>query len=164
MELNIEFLQAVLTAAFGNIGRSAFIVCLGFLVSRIIRAAIRKAFASNATIARLLSDLVKYVTYLVVIIAVLHVFFGNTVQSFLTVAGAGGIALGFGAQSLIRDLFSGFFLLLDGQLAVGDYVTIGDNSGIVEDIGLRVTNIRCESGDLVIVPNGEIRVIVKQSR
>ena len=72
--------------------------------------------------------------------------------------------VGLAAQNLIRDIFSGFFLLFDGHLVVGDIVTIGDAKGVVEDLGLRVTKVRTEEGALAIVPNGEIRVIINNSR
>ncbi|MCL2421663.1 MAG: mechanosensitive ion channel family protein [Defluviitaleaceae bacterium] len=157
-----------------NVGYAVLIVVGGLILSRIVRSAIRRAFAKvpgneqrthrNTTISRLLIDILKYVTYFAVIIAVLYVFFGTTIQSFLAVAGVGGIAIGFGAQNLIRDLISGFFLILDGQLAIGDDVTIGGVKGIVEDIGLRATRIRCEDNGLTIIPNGEIKIIVNRSR
>ena len=170
----MEHIEILIGASLINIGRSLVIVCIGLILSRILRAAITRGFAKlpcdercahrNKTISQLLVDILKYVTYFAVVFAVLYIFFDATIQSFLAVAGVGGIALGFGAQNFIRDLISGFFLLLDGQLAVDDDVTIGNFTGIVEDVGLRATRIRCENGALTIIPNGEIKIIVNRSR
>jgi small-conductance mechanosensitive channel len=71
-------------------------------------------------------------------------------------AGVLGLAVGFGAQSLIRDVITGFFILFEGLLHVGDVVQIGGTTGIVESIGLRVTTVRTDDGALRVVPNGQI--------
>jgi len=82
----------------------------------------------------------------------------------LAAAGLGGLALGFGAQNLVKDVISGFFILFEDQYAVGDYVSIGPATGNVEDIGLRITKIRAFNGDLHIIPNGEIKTVINHSR
>ena len=73
-------------------------------------------------------------------------------------AGAGivGLALGVGAQSLIKDFITGFFIVLENQFAVGDYIVSGDMKGMVEDIGLRVTKLRDSNGVLHMIPHGAI--------
>ncbi len=75
------------------------------------------------------------------------------------IAGAGivGVAVGFGAQSLVKDFLSGLFILLEDQYGVGDIVTLGESTGTVEDITLRVTRFRSVDGTVWFVPNGEIR-------
>jgi small conductance mechanosensitive channel len=118
----------------------------------------------NATLSRLFCDVVKYLTYFITTFAVLSLYFNITLASFLTFAGLGSIAIGFGAQNLIRDFISGFFILLDEQLGVGDTVTIGANTGVVEDVGLRATRVRGENGALIIVPNGTLAVIINHSK
>jgi small conductance mechanosensitive channel len=151
---------------------SLITIVIGFIFHRIMAAVITKAFSKpNAdeyhryeTISRLLIDAVKYIIRLICALYILYVLFGTTIQSFLTIAGAGGIMVGLAAQNLIKDIFSGFFLLFDGYLVVGDIVTIGNAKGVVEDLGLRVTKVRTEEGALAIVPNGEIRVIINNSR
>lgn len=82
------------------------------------------------------------------------------------VAGLGvvGIAVGFGAQSLVRDYFNGALILLENQFSVGDVVSIGGVSGSVEDFSLRRTTLRDLSGTVHTVPNGEIRVASNQTR
>ena len=82
------------------------------------------------------------------------------------VAGAGiaGIALGFGAQSIVRDFLTGFFMLVEDQYGVGDIVDVGEASGVVEAISLRMTQIRDVNGTLWYVPNGEIHRVANKSQ
>ena len=70
-----------------------------------------------------------------------------------------GVALGFGAQSLVRDFLSGFFVLAEDQYGVGDQVTVADVTGTVEEVNLRVTRVRAFDGTIWFVPNGEIRKV-----
>ncbi len=85
-------------------------------------------------------------------------------QSILAAAGLGGLAIGFGAQNLVKDVISGFFVLLEDQFAVGDYITIDDATGTVEGMELRTTKIRSFNGDLHIIPNGDIKKVINHSR
>ncbi len=82
------------------------------------------------------------------------------------IAGAGivGVAIGFGAQSLVRDLLSGIFMLIEDQYGVGDVIDVGDAIGTVESVGLRTTRIRDVRGTLWHVPNGEIRRVGNMSQ
>ncbi len=82
------------------------------------------------------------------------------------IAGAGlaGIALGFGAQSLVRDFLSGTFMLIEDQYGVGDVVDLGEASGTVEQVTLRVTRLRDQNGTVWHVPNGEIRRVGNKSQ
>lgn len=107
------------------------------------------------TLGGLLQSIIRYMIYFVAIIMVLQEFKIDTTS---LVAGAGivGLALGVGAQSLIRDLITGFFIVLENQFAVGDYIVSGDMGGTVEDIGLRVTKLRDSNGVLHIIPHGAI--------
>ena len=79
----------------------------------------------------------------------------NTIP-LLTSAGVAGVALGFGAQSLVRDFLSGTFMILEDQFGVGDWVVIGDVAGTVEAVALRVTKVRDENGTLWFLRNGEM--------
>lgn len=82
------------------------------------------------------------------------------------IAGAGvvGVALGFGAQSLVRDFLSGFFMLMEDHFGVGDVVDLGEASGTVEQVTLRVTRLRDQNGTVWHVPNGEIRRVGNKSQ
>lgn len=82
----------------------------------------------------------------------------------LTTASVAGLAVGFGAQKLVKDMISGFFILLENQYGIGDYVTIGVVTGTVEEIGLRTTRLRDDVGKLYILSNGDISSVCNQSR
>jgi small-conductance mechanosensitive channel len=86
------------------------------------------------------------------------------ITPILASAGVLGIAIGFGAQSLIKDLFSGILILLEDQYSVGDTVKIGDASGTVEQLTLRVTRIRGLDGALTSIPNGSISIVSNMSK
>jgi small-conductance mechanosensitive channel len=84
---------------------------------------------------------------------------GINLGPFLAGASIVGVALGFGAQSLVKDFLSGFFILVEDQYGVGDVITIADTTGTVEQIDLRVTRLRAADGTVWFVPNGEIRKV-----
>jgi small conductance mechanosensitive channel len=111
------------------------------------------------TLSSLLRSVVRYVVYAFAIIAVLRQI-GIDTTGLLAGAGLAGLAIGFGAQNLVRDIINGFFILFEDHFAVGDYVSIGDVSGIVESLGLRVTRVRGFGGELHIIPNGQVEKIV----
>jgi moderate conductance mechanosensitive channel len=85
------------------------------------------------------------------------------IKPIIAAAGIGGVALGFGAQGLVKDLISGFFLILENQIRVGDVVQIGSTSGVVEDIRLRVLLLRDLSGNLHIIPHGNINEVTNMT-
>ncbi|SFQ25482.1 mechanosensitive ion channel family protein [Caldicoprobacter faecalis] len=114
------------------------------------------------TLRALAHSILKYTVYFVTGLTVLGQFVDTT--SILATAGIGGLAIGFGAQSLVKDVISGFFILFEDQYAVGDFVTIGDTTGTVEEIGLRITKIRGFKGDLTIIPNGQVQKVVNYTR
>lgn len=115
------------------------------------------------TLSALLKSILKYTIYIIGIITVLDEI-GFETKTLLVGAGVGGVAIGFGAQSLVKDVINGFFILFEDQFSVGDYVTIEDMSGVVETIGLRVTRLKDFSGDLHIIPNGQITKVTNHSR
>jgi small conductance mechanosensitive channel len=104
------------------------------------------------------SVLRSFVTAIVFTIATLLVMgeFGFNLAPLLASAGIAGVALGFGAQSLVKDLIAGLFMLLEDQYGVGDTVDLGDATGVVETVGLRITTVRDGRGVLWYVRNGEI--------
>ena len=89
---------------------------------------------------------------------------GVSVAPILATAGVAGVAVGFGAQSLIKDYFNGFFLLLDDQLRQGDVVEIAGKGGLVEEVTLRYVRLRDLDGHVHFVPNGEIKVVTNRTR
>lgn len=108
-----------------------------------------------ATLVPLGRSLARYLIYFVAGVAILQQL-GIDATAILASAGVVGVAVGFGAQSLVRDLLSGMFLLFEGLIAVGDVIRVGEHAGEVESIGIRVTQIRKLDGELRVIPNGEI--------
>lgn len=115
------------------------------------------------TLASLAHSAVRYTVYFVALVMILR---QTNVDAAAIIASAGvaGLAIGLGAQTLVRDSLSGFFLLLDGGLQVGDVVAVGGEVGEVEQITLRNTQIRRYTGELVTIPNGEITRFANLSR
>ena len=105
-------------------------------------------------------------TTLIAVLAVLAIFntLGIPIMPFLATAGVAGIAIAFGAQSLVKDFFRGFFLLAGNQIRQGDVVQVAGKSGLVEDITLRYVQLRDYEGNVHFVPNGEIGVVTSSSR
>jgi moderate conductance mechanosensitive channel len=105
-------------------------------------------------------------TALIAIVAILMILaaLGLNTAPLLASAGILGIAIGFGAQTLVRDVISGLFILLEDQFAVGDTIQIGDATGDVERMTVRSTTLRGADGTLYIVPNGEIRRVANLTR
>jgi moderate conductance mechanosensitive channel len=90
--------------------------------------------------------------------------FGVNLAPLIAGAGIVGLALGFGAQTLVRDLLTGIFMLLEDQYGVGDTVDLGEASGVVEAVGLRTTRLRDVEGTVWYVPNGEIKRVANKSQ
>lgn len=120
-----------------------------------------------ATLTHALSYLIRIVVWTIVVLLVLGEF---DVQLGPLLAGAGilGVALGFGAQSLVRDFLSGFFILLENQFGVGDVIEVNAGgqavTGKVEALSLRTTSVRAFDGTLNIIPNGNIQLVGNKSR
>ncbi|MCE5185290.1 MAG: mechanosensitive ion channel family protein [Planctomycetaceae bacterium] len=117
------------------------------------------------------ADTLKMITrnitiILLVTIAVMTVLseLGVKIGPILTAAGVVGIAVGFGAQTLIKDLINGFFILLGDQIRVGDVVDIAGKSGLVEGVTLRMTTLRGGDGSVHFVRNGEITVVTNKTK
>ncbi len=89
---------------------------------------------------------------------------GISIAPILASAGVIGIAIGFGAQSLIKDYFNGFFMLLEDQVHLGDVVEVADKGGLVEEITLRYIRLRDYEGNVHFVPNGIITTVTNRSR
>jgi small conductance mechanosensitive channel len=86
------------------------------------------------------------------------------IMPVLTGAGIAGLAVGFGAQTLVRDVISGFFLILEDQVRVGDVAIVNGQGGVVEAVNLRTIVLRDEEGTVHIIPNGEVKTLANRSR
>jgi small conductance mechanosensitive channel len=89
---------------------------------------------------------------------------GVSVAPILATAGVAGVAIGFGAQSLIKDYFTGFFLLLEDQIRQGDVVEVAGKGGLVEEVTLRYVRLRDMDGHVHYIPNGEIKLVTNRTR
>lgn len=114
------------------------------------------------TLGRLLKNAAGYVTNFIVILLVLGEFNIN-LAPLLAGAGVLGLAIGFGAQSLVKDIITGFFIILEDHFSVGDVIQTGNYKGTVEMIGLRATRIRSWTGEVFILPNGAINDVTNFS-
>ncbi len=115
------------------------------------------------TLSGIVSTTISVTIYLVAIMMIITEC-GVNIGPLLAGAGIAGIAIGFGAQSLVKDLISGFFLLMEDQIRVGDVANIAGIGGLVEAINLRTTRLRDLEGKVHIIPNGEITVATNFTR
>lgn len=98
--------------------------------------------------------------------ALIHILdlLGWDVKPLLAGAGILGVALGFGAQTLVRDVIAGFFILVENQFSVGDLIEVNGNAATVEDLTVRCTRLRDFNGFVHFVPNGEMKIVTNRSR
>jgi moderate conductance mechanosensitive channel len=90
--------------------------------------------------------------------------FDIDIRPVLTGAGIVGLAVGFGAQTLVRDIISGFFLILEDQVRVGDVAVVNNQSGLIEEVNLRTIVLRDEEGTVHVFPNGEVKTLANKSK
>jgi moderate conductance mechanosensitive channel len=160
----------------------AVIVALAFLFLVISRLAVRRMqrrlegvdsvtqeldLQRSATLTQAVSYVVRMVVWTVAVLLVLGEL-GISLGPLIAGAGIAGVALGFGAQSLVRDYLSGFFMLLENQLGVGDGIELMVSgqmvAGKVEAVSLRTTELRAYDGTLHVVPNGNILLVSNKSK
>lgn len=120
--------------------------------------------AQNIRAKTLRSILRSITTYTLNIFALLYIVTVFVGPLGLTLTSIGGVALGFGAQSFVKDIIAGIFILMEDKFKIGEYITIGSHQGTVEDIGLRTTVLRDFNGDMHIIPNGNIQEVTNVSR
>ena len=117
--------------------------------------------------AQTLNSLIRYIfTVLILAVAVMMILdeFGVEIGPVLAAAGIVGLAVGFGAQHLVQDIISGFFILMDDSIRVGDVVNIAGKGGLVEKVNLRVTVLRDMAGNVHYVRNGQIDVVTNMTK
>lgn len=116
----------------------------------------------EATLLKLIDNILSYVVYFIAFMMILSVLTID-VKALLAGAGIVGLAVGFGAQNLVKDIISGFFIIFEDQFSVGDQIRVGQFEGIVEAIGLRTTKVKSWTGELHILPNGSINQVTNFS-
>jgi small conductance mechanosensitive channel len=173
---------------WGSLIRVGIIILLAVIMRQVLLGSVKKIVAGISTNAQrsggelatspvtkarvvqraktLGSVLSNFITWGLSLIALALVLSELGIAVGALVAGAGiiGAAVGFGAQSLVKDLISGLFIVFEDQYGVGDSVDLGAASGVVESVGLRVTQVRDVSGTLWYVRNGEILRVGNQSQ
>ena len=153
---------------------AALLIFIGCIVIRIGRRMIAsivkirgqksdRAIHQADTFRSLVTSIFNYIMYFIIVTLVLSVF-GVNISSLLAVAGVGGVAISFGAQTLVKDVISGLFIWIEGSITVGDIVDINGLQGEVENIAIRTTSIRNFNGNVYTVPNGDIRSFTNMSR
>ena len=123
-----------------------------------------RANAGRAETSRsVIGSIYSYIMFFIIAAVILRLF-GVDVTSMLAAAGVVGVAVAFGAQTLVKDILSGLFIWGEHSMSVGDIVNINDLSGTVEAITIRTTSIRNYNGNVYIIPNGDIRTVTNMSR
>lgn len=167
-----EFLDLLVNWAISSGIRVAIIIVGAFIAFRILRFLIRKSEQKFArrdkldiearkraeTLSRILENTLRVVVSIAALLMILEEI-GIDIGPLLAGAGIIGLAVGFGAQSLVKDVLSGFFILMENQMNVGDVVRVAGEAGLVEAIKLRTTILRDLEGKVHVVPNGEISVL-----
>lgn len=173
--LELRSLMAPFVDELQLLGAIVAILLLALAVRYVLNRILRRFFDSvgaRATtvdqrrrISTLGNVLDNTVSLLVVAIAVMLVLnqIGISIVPILGAAGVVGIAVGFGAQSLVKDVFAGFFLLVENQLRVGDVVEIAGKTGVVEELSLRRTKLRGYDGSVHYISNGLVTTVTNMS-
>lgn len=136
------------------------------IINRIFRQRKRRHFQitkkRETTLKKLLENAFTYIVYFTAIIMILDTV-TIEVGALLASAGIAGLAIGFGAQNLVKDIISGFFVIFEDQFSVGDYIRVAGIEGFVEEIGIRTTKVLSWTGELHIIPNGGVDHVTNYS-
>lgn len=173
--LNTTVAVTILTAGISKLIYSLLIVIACAISIKVFTKFINKLFSSrlthlkqidakkSATLGAVVSSVAKYVIIFIGVCSIL-INFGVSPTTLAAVLGTGTVAIGLGAQNVIKDLIAGFLILLENQFVVGDMVTIEGKMGVVEDITIRATQLRSADGTLHIIPNGTITIVSNMSK
>lgn len=169
-------LQQVVVKPVSVVAIAVGAVAVSWLGNRVIRhwigsaarsAAARRgsqrASARASTVTALVANVWRVIVWAIALFVALETA-GINLTPLLAGATVIGATIGFGAQSLVRDLLSGFLLIVEDQFDIGDTLVVGDITGTVEDLTLRVTRLRAADGTVWVVSNGEIRQLGNKSR
>lgn len=146
-----------------------FWLLLGMFVIKVVRIIILKTekfqdthTKQGMTMRRLINNIIRSLFFFWIGLMILNEL-GIDILPVLAGAGVVAFAVGFGAQELIKDVIGGFFLILEKTFSIGDTITIGSNTGVVEDIGLRRTKIKNWKGEIITINNGDIKTVINLS-
>lgn len=158
----VTFIQIAIALAIGRILANVAKKALTHMMTEKRRSPLKMDHRRTQTIGKLLHNTVNYTINFVLILIVLGQF-GINLGPVLAGAGVLGLAIGFGAQSLVKDVITGFFIIFEDQFGVGDVIQIGGFKGTVEEIGLRVTKLKSGNGEVHVIPNGTIQQVTNFS-
>jgi small-conductance mechanosensitive channel len=163
----LEFLRV-------DVPKLLVIVIIAFVLIRLMKVVINRLLAfsrqesgARAQQLRTAAGVIGSVgTFVIVFLALMQILpvLGVNMGPLLASAGVAGLAIGFGAQTLVHDVINGFFILLENQYAVGDVVRVAGVKGTVEAMSMRNTTLRDDDGTLHIVPNSEIKIVSNLTR
>jgi small-conductance mechanosensitive channel len=153
--LVVVIVAAVLSRVLGRLVRRGVEAMAGITP---VRRASPRADQRARTLAAVTGSVVRIIVWTIAGLTILGLV-GLNLGPLIAGASIVGVALGFGAQALVRDFLSGFFILVEDQYGVGDRVNMSGAKGTVEDVSLRVTRMRADDGAVWFVPNGEIRKV-----
>lgn len=135
----------------------------GRILAHVAGLSIARHAARTQTVGSLLRNINSVVVLVICVLMILRAL-GIPLTPLIASAGIGGVAIAFGAQSLVKDYLSGIFMILEDQYGVGDFVDFGDAIGTIEEVGLRVTRLRDESGQIWYVRNGQVLRVGNRSQ
>ena len=172
-----EFLELAWKWLITSGAKILAIVIISFILIRVVKLFVKRSkkrmvertrediemAKRTETLAGLVEKTVKALVLIAAALMVLESL-GINIGPLLAGAGVVGLAVGFGAQSLVKDVISGFFILLENHMNVGDVVDIAGRNGVIESINLRVTKLRDYSGAVHIIPNGQIAVLTNMTK
>lgn len=171
-KIKILLLNDKAIVVYSKILRAILAIGITYVIFRMITALAKKLISKNKktsddrkmkTVTSVIRSLFKYLFYILVFIQVLYIFDVN--KSFtLSLSGAVALAVGLGAQDLIKDIIAGVFIMIEDKFNVGDTVIIHDYEGYVEALGLRVTKIRGYDGSLKIINNSSLTELINRSK
>ncbi len=170
--LSFAAIQTFFLAAFSKIIYCLIIIAASAILVSILNKIVKKLLTAKTsrlderktnTIYSVFGSVIKIAVYFIAGSSILTQF-GVNVASILAVAGVGSVALAFGAQSLVKDVITGCFILLEDQYGVGDIITIDGVTGEVVNISLRTTSLRNPDGTLYIVPNGNVSTVANKCK
>ena len=160
-----NFFETLSTWVLPSVFKIFLIIVIAFFVRHFVNLATANFIRRSRRIQRgeTLRQVVDSTTRAVIIIIagmmILHEL-GLNITPIIASAGIVGLAVSFGAQSLMKDVINGFFILIEDQFGIGDNVKIGDHSGTVEKMNLRITTLKDLSGNIHIIPNSQINQVV----
>ena len=120
-----------------------------------LKGPLRQSERREATLVKLCQNILTYATYFIAIITAIKAL-GVDITALLAGVSIAGLAIGFGAQNLVKDIVTGFLIIFEDQFSVGDQVKINDVGGTVEEVGLRTTKLKALDGEIYFFPNSTI--------